>query len=170
MNSRNILFVITGDGKGKTTSAVGQAIRCTGAGGKVLFIQFFKPGSSSEIKILREIGVMIFADEKAVLPVDLNDQVIINRQLKLIEKMLNEDLTIYNLIVLDEFNLLANALSEKRNYFSEVLKQLLKNADIITTGRNAPEWLIEAADTVSIIVNKKHHYELGIPAKEGREF
>lgn len=52
----------------------------------------------------------------------------------------------------------------------DVLKKLLESADVIATGRNAPRWLIRMADTVSKVVNVKHHYEKGIEAEKGREY
>jgi len=62
---RGLIHLYCGDGKGKTTAAVGLAVRAAGAGRKVLFVQFFKDGSSSEIRILRALpGVEVRVSEQ----------------------------------------------------------------------------------------------------------
>lgn len=164
-----MLTVITGDGKGKTTSAAGQILRYIGSGKKACFVQFFKKGDSSEVRVLKGLGVRVLADKRSELPVDLNDSEVIRRQTDMLERLL-ELKNDYEVFVLDEFNLLASSKKSDPKYLKDVLKKLLESADVIATGRNAPRWLIRMADTVSKVVNVKHHYEKGIEAEKGREY
>jgi cob(I)alamin adenosyltransferase len=166
---KNIVAVLTGNGKGKTTSAVGQAVRYVGAGKKVLFVQFFKKGDSSEIAVLRKIGVEIIADSEAQIPVNLSDQAVIARQLRLFKKAA-ELSGRYHAVFLDEFNLLASSPIADAQELKSILDYIKKHADIYITGRDAPDWVVEYADTVSIIINIKHHYDAGISAEKGREY
>ncbi|MCX7832380.1 MAG: cob(I)yrinic acid a,c-diamide adenosyltransferase [Actinobacteria bacterium] len=165
----NVLIVLTGEGKGKTSSAVGQAIRYLGAGKKVLFVQFFKPGDSSEIRILKKLGIDVYADSQASLPIDLSDEITIKRQLNLLEKAVRVS-SQYQAFVLDEFNLLSSSNIVDMNLLKESLKHLKSQGDVISTGRDAALWLIRMADTVSRILCVKHHFNEGIGAKKGREF
>lgn len=162
-------MVLTGEGKGKTTSAAGQALRYLGARKKILFIQFFKKGNSSETVILKKLGVSVLADKKAELPVNLDDPETILRQSQLLKTAL-EISGQFNVFILDEFNLFASSKLANKKVLKTFLNELLQQGDVIVTGRNAPRWLIIMADTVSRIINVKHHYEKGIGAKKGREY
>lgn len=162
-------MVITGDGKGKTTSAAGQALRYIGAGKRVCLVQFFKKGDSSEVKVLKKLGAAVLADRLSELPVELSNREVIQRQTDLLRKVL-ELKNDFDVFILDEFNLFASSQASDRKFLKSVLKELLLNSDVIATGRNAPRWLTRMADTVSRIVCIKHHYEKGIEAEEGREY
>lgn len=164
-----MLFVFTGDGKGKTTAAVGQVVRYLGAGKKVLLCQFFKRGDSSEIAVLRKLGVIIFADTSAELPVDLNNSSVIQRQLSLLNEAASR-ISSVDVAVLDEFNLLASSPLVTRENLESILDSMLSTADVIATGRNAPAWLAQKADLVTEMRNIKHYFDKGIPAERGREF
>ena len=166
---KNILMVFTGTGKGKTTAAFGQALRYLGAGKKVLVVQFFKPGNSSEIAILKKLKVKIISDHQARIPVDLKDEETIKRQLRLLKQALAESQN-YNVFILDEFNYLASSPLTNRYELKKYLNSFLSYGDTLATGRNAPLWLVRMADMVSKIVEVKHHFRSGIEAEKGREF
>lgn len=166
---RKIVAVITGDGKGKTTSAVGQALRYVGADKKVLFVQFFKKGDSSEITVLKKLGVKVLADPLAEIPVKLNDLSVMTRQIQILKSAVKLSKS-FDAVFLDEFNLLAASKVIEELELKSMLDSIKKHADIFITGRNAPQWIIEYADTVSVIKNIKHHYDSGILAERGREY
>lgn len=166
---KRILMVLTGNGKGKTTSAVGQSVRYIGAKKKVLLVQFFKPGNSSEIKVLKNLGVKVIADKKSSLPVDLKDEETLKRQFALLKKAISIAEN-FDAIILDEFNLLASAKKTESHILKSYLEGLLKKCDVVATGRDAPLWLVRMADTVSRIVEVKHHLRKGIYAEKGREY
>jgi len=166
---KNILIIFTGSGKGKTTAAIGQALRYLGAGKRVLVVQFFKPGTSGEITMLKKLGVKVFADPESKLPVDLSNDALINRQLEILGQAEMAALK-YQAFVLDEFNLLASSPLIDRQRLKNSLYLFLNYGDTIATGRNAPIWLIRMADTVSKVVEVKHHLQAGIDAIKGREY
>lgn len=165
----NVLIVITGEGKGKTTSAIGQAIRYIGAGKRVLFVQFFKPGDSSEISILKKLGIIVYADSHASFPIDLKDEKTLKRQLNLLEKAVKVS-SEYEAFILDEFNLLSSSNLVDVNFLKKSLSHLKAHGDVVLTGRDAALWLIRMADSVSRILCVKHHFFKGIEAKKGREY
>lgn len=166
---KNVLIVFTGNGKGKTTAAAGQALRYLKAGKKILIVQFFKPGTSGEIIMLKKLGARVLADPESKLPVDLSNETIISRQLKILRQA-ESAASKYNAFILDEFNYLASSPLINRQHLKNSLFLFLNYGDTIATGRNAPLWLVRMADTVSRIVEVKHHFKAGIDATEGREY
>lgn len=164
-----MLWVFTGDGKGKTTAAVGQAIRFVGAGKKVVFCQFFKRGNSSEIRVLKNLGIDVYTDEDSTLPVDLGDADTINRQLDILNLALGRA-SDADAIVLDEFNLLASSPLITAEQLLTLLEAVFQSVDVITTGRHAPSWLIDRADLVTEMKKIKHYFDRGVPARKGREY
>ena len=164
-----MIQVYVGDGKGKTTASIGLSIRAAGHGFTVLFMQFLKDDSSGEVSVLRSIpGIEVIH-----CPVNYGftfqmteDQK--KETAKEYDKMLDKAIgTDAFLIVLDEAIHALNAGMISR----EKLERLLdKNSEIVLTGRNAPEWLINRADYVSDIQKIKHPYDKGVQAKVGIEF
>ena len=164
-----MIHIIEGQGKGKTTTAVGLAVRAAGHGRPVLFIQFLKDGSSGEI------GIMKMIPDIRVLhsPVHFGFTFQMNKEQldmtaeaydKLLDAALESEAF---LIVLDESLHALNAGLIKKE---KLLGLLEKDAEIVLTGRDAPAWLLEKADYISDIQNKKHPFDSGIPAREGIEF
>ena len=164
-----MIQIYVGDGKGKTTASVGLSVRAAGHGFKVLFMQFLKDDSSGEVSVLRSIpGIeaihcpvnygftfQMTEDQKKETSKEYS---------KMLDKALKSEAF---LIVLDEAIHALNAELLDR----EQLKRLLdKNCEIILTGRDAPEWLINRADYVSNIQKVKHPYDKGVQAREGIEF
>ena len=164
-----MIQIYVGDGKGKTTASIGLSIRAAGHGLKVLFMQFLKDDSSGEVSALRSIpGIEVIhctvnygftfqmtEDQKKETS---------NEYSKMLDKALESDAF---LIVLDEAIHALNA--ELLN--KEKLERLLdKNCEIVLTGRDAPEWLINRADYVSDVQKVKHPYDKGVQARVGIEF
>lgn len=163
-----MIHVIEGDGNGKTTASVGLAVRATGHGWKVLFVQFLKDDSSGEIESLKKLGVEVL---HAVVNYGFSFQMD-ESQLKetakqymgLINSVIKTDA---QLIILDEIIYALNAGLVKMDKLEKILD---KESEIVLTGRNAPAWIKERADYVSNIQKIKHPYDRGVVAREGIEF
>ena len=169
---KGYIQVYTGEGKGKTTAAVGLTVRAIGAGLKVAFFQFFKPGTSSEVKILKNFypqlyyknfGKKDFIKEKVSLEV---------RELTLkgweeVKELVKAN--IYNIIVLDEITYAINWGIIDLKEFLEVLRNKSENLEIVITGRYAPKEIIEIADLVTEMENIKHYYKKGVKSRKGIE-
>lgn len=167
-----MIQVYTGNGKGKTTAALGLALRASGAGLKVYIAQFAKGRTYSELVALKKIknieveqfGRRCFIKAKP----DKQDIKLACAGLEKIKKLiLNNE---YRLIILDEINI---ALKFKLISLWEVLA-ILKNAsantEIVLTGRYACPEILKIADLVSEIKDKKHYYNKGVMARRGIEF
>ena len=168
------IIVITGHGKGKTTSAIGSAIRALGRGYKVFFYQFIKSKdcdygehlffkNSKKLKIVR-FGLGCRKDMKY----DKKDIESAISGLKKIDEELFKK-TGKTLVVLDEVS-----YPVIWNWFpaTDVIKLMDKYADFdfILTGRDMPQDIIEVADTVSNVQEIKHAYQKGLQAQKGIEF
>lgn len=173
-----LVLVFTGDGKGKTTAALGQCMRAIGWKQKVCFIQFLK---SPEF----ECGEKLFCHEKNIelysTGIGYSWKKSIEEQRNSIQKAWEFTIsklkdTSYHLIVLDEIN---PVLAEKRFDLSDILTEdilikALKQRDIkmnvVLTGRMAGSKLIEYADLVTEMKLIKHPYQKGVKAKRGIEY
>lgn len=172
---KGLVQLYTGDGKGKTTAAIGQAVRAAGAGMKVIFFQFLKDGKFpvSDEKALKKCGIKVVRfKEKSPLfdkKIDLNelrvqaanDWIVVTAAIKSGK---------YDMVVLDEITYLMKLklLSE-----AEVLKTIRRSAsgvNLVLTGRNAVKSIIKAADLVTEMREIKHPYKKGVKAKRGIEF
>ncbi|MDR2860654.1 MAG: cob(I)yrinic acid a,c-diamide adenosyltransferase [Elusimicrobiota bacterium] len=171
-----MIIVNTGDGKGKTTAAIGQIIRSLGHNNKVCLIQLFKGerfyGEQNILTKLENLDFFSYAKEHPFCIKGVSMQEAENECRPAIEKikeLVLEDKK-YDLIVLEEFNIALRDNFIKRDEFIELVKKLSKKSDIIITGRGAPKELIDIADLVSEIKEIKHPYNIGVKAREGIEF
>ncbi|HHT14921.1 MAG: cob(I)yrinic acid a,c-diamide adenosyltransferase [Christensenellales bacterium] len=171
----NLLHVYTGEGKGKSTAAMGLACRMLGHDRPVIIIQFMKPGTSGELISLRKLGAIIYpapAQKKFTFQMDEEELVQAGKEMKLaIDQMIERiDEVKPALTVLDE---LATAMSfylvPKVDGF-RLIDAALKHGDVAVTGRGAGEDLFEKANYVSIIEARKHPFEEGISARKGIEW
>lgn len=162
--SNGTLLIITGDGKGKTTSALGMVARTLGHDGKVFIIQFIKKDVTKlgEFKFFNSLGIEweSYGDGFTWKKESLSKTRELCERGWLKFKEIVEDS--YDLIVLDEFTyLLSLKLIDKQEVltFFRELKLRDNYPNIIVTGRDADKDLIEIFDCVSNIQNIKHHYE-----------
>jgi cob(I)alamin adenosyltransferase len=164
--------VYTGDGKGKTTASMGLAIRAIGAGFKVLFAQFMKSGDYNEIRFFSKFGdninIMQFGSGSFVFgkPSE-KDYQMAAEGLKKIEEIISQN--IYNIIILDEINVVLSKKLLEITDFMAFLDRMPSHIEIILTGRNAPKEIIDRADLVTEMLAIKHYYEKGVAAREGIE-
>mgnify|MGYP006297341905 CR=1 FL=1 len=165
--------VYTGDGKGKTTAALGLAIRAAGAGKKVFFAQFVKGQQYSEIKLisekLPEIEIQQFGRRCFIKKEPQAEDIKIAREgfKKVQEKIASHE---YDLIILDEINI---AIYYELITVDEVLDLINNkpaNLELVLTGRKAPNRIIEAADLVTEMQEIKHYYQKNVQAREGIEY
>jgi len=171
---RGLVQIFTGDGKGKTSAAIGAAIRALGHGLKV-YVGFFMKGTypSGERNILSQLpnvtmesfGAGGFVDQANVKPEEREQA---KRGLAAASKaMLSGN---YDLVVLDELNL---AVAWNLVELDEVLKLIdskPEGVELILTGRQADSKLIQSADLVTEMLKIKHPYDEGVRAREGIEY
>ncbi|HEC76521.1 MAG TPA: cob(I)yrinic acid a,c-diamide adenosyltransferase [Thermoplasmatales archaeon] len=161
------IIVLTGDGKGKTTSAFGMAVRASGHGKKVVIIQFLKKGMYGEIRAeIKNVEIRQFGREEFIFEPEKEDYELTK---KAIEFSLNALKKQPFMLILDEINV---ALSIGLVKVKDVLKLIDKRGEthIVLTGRNAPSEIIECADIVTEMKNIKHYYDKGTKAIEGIEY
>jgi cob(I)alamin adenosyltransferase len=167
-----MILVNTGNGKGKTTASVGQAIRALGQEHTVAFGQFMKrDNQAGEQYMLRKLlGDLFYAPGDGFLtkPEQIPKHRASSEKLISWAKELNLD---HDMLILDEaLYALASKLITREEL--EELVALARNNDthLVLSGRNAPQWLIDEADLVTEMTEIKHHYKAGIPAQKGIEF
>ncbi len=164
-----------GNGKGKTTAAVGSAVRCAGCGNKVLFVQFLKNNDSAEFNVLSEIeGIdVLYSNEYYELYDNLNK----NRTpalTKAYNKLLFEDTknksASYQMIVLDEIlDAVEYGYVDEKNLL-ELLAEIKVHSEIILTGHNLTEKIADVSEYISEIKEISHPYTKGVSPREGIEF
>ena len=166
---------MTGNGKGKTTSSIGQIIRALGHNQKVCLVQLFKDEDFyGEQKILTKIeglDFFSFAKRHPFCFRNVSKEQIIKeceQAIKKLKEIVNNNK--YNLIDLEEFNIATRDLFIKEDILLDVIKELNKKSNIVVTGRGASEKLIKLADLVSEVKEIKHPYNKGVPAQVGIEF
>ena len=171
---KGLVIVNTGDGKGKTTAALGMVLRAWGRGFQICVIQFIKAetGQWGEVKAAKKLGIEwhTTGDGFTWISKDMDET---SARAQYGWEMAKEKITSrqYDLIVLDEFTY---ALHFGWLDTGEVLEWLRLNRPprlhLVITGRSAPEALIEQADLVTEMRIIKHSYEQGIQAQPGIEF
>lgn len=172
---QSCIHIYCGDGKGKSTAAMGLALRAVGSGGKVLVAQFLKDGTSSELKILRKLsGVQVLTCEKKFgffwnMTEEQKAQAR-DAYEELFEKVtrIAVEENIF-LLVMDEFIAAYNHGMINQKKALTFLKERPKRLEVVLTGREPAPELVELADYVSEIQKKKHPFDKGIPARKGIE-
>ena len=167
-----MIHIYTGNGKGKTTAAIGLGIRAAMAGKKVFMGQFIKGMEYSELKIvdyLPNIEIQQFGRDCFIEKEPTKEDIKIAKNgLKICEEIIEKGEM--DVVILDELNI---ALFFKLFTVEEVISVLNKrdeNMEIIITGRYAPKELINMADLVTEMVEVKHYYNEGVEARKGIEF
>lgn len=172
---KGLIHIYTGDGKGKTTAAIGLSIRFIGNGGKVLFAQFLKDNKSSELNILNNLGgvKLLLCKETFGFYSRMNEQTK-ERAEKVYRNYFNEILEIIKeqeiqMLVMDEVIGAYNYNLIDKDTLLTFLKNKPENLEVVLTGRNPETELIELADYVSELVKVKHPFDKGIYARMGIE-
>ena len=169
---RGYTQVYTGNGKGKTTAAIGLAIRAAGAGLKVFIAQFIKMGDYSEIKALKRFSDMITVEQFGLgrftngkpAPEDIAAA---QKGLKRVKEVMSSD--DYKIIILEEANV---AVMLGLFAVQDLLKIIINKPyekELVITGRGASPRIIESADLVTEMKDIKHYYQKGVRARVGIE-
>jgi len=173
-DEKGLLVVHTGAGKGKTTAALGMAIRCLGHGMNVAVVQFIKGAiDTAEERILRGFGdqvVFLRMGEGYTWETQdrERDKAVAQEAWTEVEKFLQDPT--FGMVVLDELNI---AIHHEYVSLDQVLKAVAQRPPmlhVVITGRGAKPELIEAADLVSEMKMIKHPFRKGIKAQKGVEF
>lgn len=171
--------VYTGNGKGKTTAALGLTLRALGHGWNVLIVMFTKDGSdcgelfsfselSSDIKkrlkiITAGLNRIVYRDN-----ITAEDKKVVQEGWNFVKKAIEDDT--YQLIILDEINIAIDLGLVDLDEVIKFLKNKPQRTEIVLTGRNANQKIVDLAHLVSEINPVKHYWNIGVQAREGIEY
>ena len=169
---KGMIQVYTGDGKGKTTAALGLALRALGAGLKVYIGQFIKSGDYSELKSLKKyknqltieqygIGCFIRGKPKS------KDILLAKKGFNVVRGVLLSKK--YDVVIIDEINVAQYLRLLSLKDVLALIRFKPKNVELILTGRRAHSKVIQQADLVTEMKEIKHYYKRGIKARRGIE-
>ena len=171
MERTGLLHLYYGDGKGKTTAAMGLALRALGSGKKVVVLQFLKGGQSGEIPLLEQLGAKIYrgkAGQKFVFQMNEAEKTATrDLQNRNLAAAMTEDA---DLLVLDEagsaweLDMVDKALLQKTVLARPAAQEC------VLTAHTAPQWMLDAADYVTEMKCCRHPYQKGIAARKGIEY
>ena len=173
---RGLIIVNTGPGKGKTTAAMGTALRAVGNGMKVLMLQFLK-GSwhYGELDAVKAFGDNFIMKQLGRGFVKVGGAETDPEDIRMVEEAWQESRDAilsrkWELVILDEINYAISYGMLDPDKVVETLKQKPEMVHVILTGRNAHAKIVEVADTVTEMRQVKHAYEAGILAQRGIEY
>lgn len=173
--SLGLVHIYCGDGKGKTSSAVGLAVRASGYGYKVLMMQFLKSGRSSEMKILEGLDSVTVFDgycvnkfvgsmtEKEKMQCRENQNDVFAEA---VDKVKREK---YNVLVLDEVFGAMNTDTLDKSMVLDFIKNKPEDLEVVMTGREPSAEFFEFADYITEMKKIKHPYDAGVNARSGIE-
>lgn len=171
-----LIHIYCGDGKGKTTAALGLALRAAGSGMRVQIVQLLKGSSTSELHSLARIpNITVSRPEKNygfTFKMSEEDKRLLiechNRLLRDAEKRIAGGEI--DMLIIDEFNAAYEYDLIDREIADRIVFQKPENIELVLTGRNPQEKFVREADYVSEIMPVKHPYTMGIQARKGIEF
>lgn len=169
------IHIYCGDGKGKTTTGMGLCTRAAGFGYRVLIYQFMKNNKTSERRILEQIDNITFVDglEQEKFSFQMNEKEKAERkayyeaQFYRITKMAEEES--FDILFMDEILYTIRAGLFDESLLTDYLQKKPDHLEVILTGQNPGDAVIELADYVSEIRKIKHPFDKGLPAREGIE-
>lgn len=174
---KGLIQVYTGNGKGKTTAAVGLGIRALGNGLKVIMIQFLKSGNTGELNIINTLGdnfkVYRFEKEKD-FTWNLTEE-----EKKELEREINEGFDFAkevikerkcDLLILDEIMAAINLGYIKEADVIRLIESKDEHMEIVLTGRNVPKGIAEKSNLITEMRDVKHYFNDGIGARKGIEY
>lgn len=174
LTKQGLVMVITGDGKGKTTSAFGQALRAIGHGYRICIIQFMKGRAYGEVmaieKYLPDIDLYQYGLDSFVMrdhpaPVDIE---LAHQGVEKAKEVITSGR--YDMVILDEINVVLDFKLVPEDEVLALVKSKPPEVDLILTGRYATPKLQDIADMVSEVREIKHHYNAGVKNQTGIEY
>jgi len=170
---RGFVHLYTGNGKGKTTAALGLALRAAGAGLKVFIAQFGKGSPTGELKSLkklskqitvRQFGVRTFIKRKPTII----DRTLAAKGLAAVERALLQGG--YDVVILDEVCIACRYKMVPTRKVLDIINNRPEQVEVIMTGRDAPKDLANAADLVTEMREIRHYFSKGVRARKGIEY
>lgn len=168
---KGLIHLYWGDGKGKTTAAMGVAMRALAAGKKVVIVQFLKGQESGEITLLSALGAQIYrgkAGHKFVFQMTEEEKAQTRKVQD--EHLLAALQQPADLLILDEACVAVQLNMVDEAMLKKAVCEKPAEQELILTGRNPADWMTETADYVTEMHCWKHPYEKGIPARKGVEY
>jgi cob(I)alamin adenosyltransferase len=167
---KGLIHVYTGNGKGKTTAAIGLGVRAAGDGLKVLMIQFMKGRRYSELDALQQMknftvvqfGRDEFVSKEKPAQVDID---LAQKGLAFAKEVIHNQ--IYDVVILDEINVALDYRLITLDDVLQLLKEKPESLELVLTGRYASPEIIQHADVVSEILEIKHPYQKGLLSRKG---
>lgn len=173
MPDRGLVHLYTGNGKGKTTAAVGLAVRATGAGLRVQFVQLMKGRDSAECGPLERLGIRVLrtgAGEKFVFQMDAAERAACRAAHMVCLEEAGRRAVDCDLLVLDEaMGAVATGMLDEAA-LTVFIKEKPPGLELVLTGRDAPPAVRQLADYITDMQAEKHPYERGVPARPGIEY
>jgi cob(I)alamin adenosyltransferase len=173
-NGKGLVQVFTGDGKGKTTAALGTILRAAGHGLKVFIVFFIKGdyayGEFSALSRLPDVKFASFGLRQFIDPANINPEE--KKQAKAALAAAREAINSgrYDLVVLDEVNVAVDYHLITTDDVISLIQDKPSHVELILTGRHADTRLIEMADLVTEMVKVKHPFDKGVKARQGIEY
>ena len=171
MKCTGLLHLYYGDGKGKTTAAMGLALRAMGSGKRVVILQFLKGGKSGEVPLLEQLGAKVYrgkAGQKFVFQMNEAEKEA-TRQLQ------NANLTAAmadpaDLLILDEAGSAWELDMVDKALLQKAVLERPAEQECVLTAHAALQWMLDAADYATEMKCRRHPYQRGISARQGIEY
>jgi len=169
---RGYVQVYTGDGKGKTTAAIGLAVRAAGAGLKVFIAQFVKEGAYSEVHALERLSPAITCRQYGSGCFIVDEPT--DEDVRLAQQGFDEVRRVvgagqHDVVILDEGNVATHFKLIAVEQLLDLIESKPEHVELVITGRRADPRLIERADLVTDMGEVKHYYQQGVSARKGIE-
>jgi cob(I)alamin adenosyltransferase len=176
MEKKGLIQIYTGTGKGKSTAAIGQAVRAAGHGFKVGFLSFFKDPEAfgyGEYKSLEKLGIktFLFARKHPHFYKELNPDDVCqecSEGLEFIKELVRDPS--WDMLILDEMNIALRDGFLKEEDVLSLLDAKPDKLELILTGRGVTDKIVEKADLVSEVREVKHPYSRGVKGRKGIEY
>lgn len=168
---KGLVHLYCGDGKGKTTAAMGLALRALGQGMRVVVVQFLKNGTSGELEPLKKLGAAVYSGQPGAkftfqMNAEEKAQAAKENNARLAEALQQP----CDLLILDEICAARNSGMVDEALAKQAVLERPQHREVVLTGRNPEAWMVEAADYITEMQPRRHPYEQGIPARKGIEF
>lgn len=171
MEQTGLVHLYYGDGKGKTTAAMGLALRALGSGKRVAVLQFLKGGQSGEIPLLEQLGAKLYrgkAGQKFVF--QMNDAEKAETRALQNANLAAAMAEPADLLVLDEAGSAWELDMVDKALLQQAVLQRPVGQECVLTAHAAPQWMLDAADYVTEMKCIRHPYQKGIAARKGVEY